>query len=476
MKKTILDIFYNAFYQVLVVFLPFVTIPYLSRVLGPDLIGINGFIMSVIQFLTILTLAGLGQFGVRAIRKVPTDKNYNKLSEEFVGLYTYQVVFGILSICIYFLVGIFQRQNFIYYIALLPYMISGIFDVSWFFQGIEEIRRVVFRNTIIKISTLILIFVFVKKESDFILYLLIMSIGTLFGNLVLWIPILKKIRLKIPTIQLLKKNRNTLYLLIPQIAIQVYISFDTTLLGILSDTLQVAYYSQAQKIVRILSTVISSISIVLMPRMVAIFSQKTSDINKLLKKSFELTFAVASIFSSMLFCNAEAFVPWFFGDGYEPMIILLKLLAVLIVLIPVGGVFSNQFAIAIGEDQMYIKPVVTGAVLSLILNIPLISIFNSLGAAITSIIVELIVCVYRIRIIRNYYDYFVLENIGKFILLFIIVCFFGTNVHFTFFQITLFNLVFNSMLIASCYFIGLLMFRNEISELIRFYLKRWKKE
>lgn len=474
MKKTILDIFYNAFYQVLVVFLPFITIPYLSRVLGPDLIGINGFIMSVIQFLTILTLSGLGQYGVREIRKVQVEDD-NRLSEEFMSLFIYQVSFGILSILIYFTVSMFQQQNLVYYIALLPLLVSGIFDISWFFQGVEEIKRVVFRNTIIKLTTLILILIFVKDKNDFTKYLLIMSIGTLLGNLVLWIPVLKRIKLKFPKFESIKNHKNTLFLLIPQVAIQIYISFDTTLLGIMSDTLQVAYYSQSQKITRILSTIISSISIVLMPRMVALVSQNSAAINSVLKKSFEFTFIIASFFSTILYCNAELFVPWFFGEGYEPMVGLLKLLSVLIILIPVGGVFSNQFAIAIGEDKLYIRPVVIGAVLSLALNIPLIYLFESLGAAITSVLVELFVCIYRIRIIKVHYDNNVLKNTVYFILLYLVVVFLGTQFYFICFDLTILNLVVNSLFVAFCYIVGILLFNNEISGAVKLFLKRLAK-
>lgn len=403
LNKMVKSLIYNTFYQLLIVLIPFITLPYLSRTLLPEQVGLNGYLMSIIQMMGIITLSGLGQYGVRKIKKIELDSGKVNIND-FLSMYVYQIIIGSLCIGIYVIISIIQQDFFSYFMITLPYLVSNLMDVSWFFQGIERIEKIVFRNTIVKISTVILIFAFVKNESHFILYLAIMSFGMLIGNLLLWTSLTKFIHYeKIRKINL-KTDVRTLYLLLPQLAIQLYITFDTTLLGIMSDNLQVAYYSQSQKIVRIIATIISSISIVMMPRMVANIKNKEESIRKILKSSYEYTLFFSLLFFIVIFINIVDFVPWFFGNKYTDMIPIMFILTPLIIFIPVGGVFSNQLAIALGRDKDYALPVFIGAALSILANFIMIPKYGALGAAITSLIVEFTVCLLRVYAVRDYFE------------------------------------------------------------------------
>lgn len=471
MKKTIGDIFYNTIYQLLIVFLPFITIPYLSRVIGPELIGINNFIMSIIQFLGIITIVGLNQYGVRIIRKKFVNASKSELSNTFFELYIIQLMFGMFTSLLYALTFFLNKGNVFYYLALLPYLLSSSIDISWFFQGIEEIRKVVFRNTCVKLITLVLIFIFVKSENDFVVYLLIMSVGTFLGNAILWLQIKNFIVFKLPKKIKFNKHSKTIALLLPQVAIQVYITLDTTLLGIFTNNSTVAYYSQSQKIIRIITTVLTSMSIVMMPKMVALIAEKKS-ISVILQRSYEFTLFFSLFFSAAIIVCARDFVPWFFGENYQAMIPILQILSILIVLVPIGGIFSNQLAIALEEDKKYSLPLIIGALLSLTLNIVLIPLLGIYGATFTSVLVETIVCGMRIYLMRKEFDMSILLNSYKYFIPYLIALLLSYFFDLDYTQSNFLNIIFTSLFIGIIYFIGILISKNEVSKMLFSKLKK----
>lgn len=473
MKKTIGDIFYNTIYQLLIVFLPFITIPYLSRVIGPELIGVNNFIMSIVQFLGIIALVGLNQYGVRIIRKKFVSESRVELSNTFFELYFIQLFFGLLTIVLYTIILFFNKENGLYYLAMLPYLLSSTIDISWFFQGMEEIRKVVFRNTIVKILTLILIFLLVKSENDFLVYLMIMSIGTFLGNTMLWLQIKKYIVFNFPKKICLEKHRKTITLLIPQVAIQVYITLDTTLLGIFTDNSTVAYYSQSQKIIRIITTVLTSISVVMMPKMVAFIAEKKS-ISSILAKSYEFTLFFSLFFSAIIFACSAEFVPWFFGNTFSPMIPIIRILSVLIIFVPIGGIFSNQLALALEEDKKYSSPLIIGAFLSLTLNVILIPLFGIYGATVTSVLIESFVCIMRIYLMRKNFELSIITNSYKYFLPYLSVLLVSYFFDLNFSESNFINLVFSAFFLGFIYIIGVLISRNEISDLALSKIKKRK--
>ena len=69
MKKTITNIFYNATYQIFIILIPIITVPYVSRILGAEQLGINSFLVSINTFLGVIILMGLSQLGVRVISR-----------------------------------------------------------------------------------------------------------------------------------------------------------------------------------------------------------------------------------------------------------------------------------------------------------------------------------------------------------------------------------------------------------------------
>ncbi|EJI7182714.1 polysaccharide biosynthesis C-terminal domain-containing protein, partial [Enterococcus faecalis] len=113
-----------------------------------------------------------------------------------------------------------------------------------------------------------------------------------------------------------------------------------------------------------------------------------------------LTFSL--ILFSIIFANTKEFVVWFFGPKFVPMTANMMIVSFIIILNPIGGIFSNQFALAMEKDKEYGIPLIIGSIVSLLGNYILVPIYNALGATIVLVFVELIVCILRIVLIKDF--------------------------------------------------------------------------
>lgn len=403
MNKTVKNIIYNGLYQLLIIALPILTVPYVVRVLGASKIGLNSYIVSIGGILSFVIILGINQFGVRIIAK--TDRNIPELKEQFFNLWIIQLVMGVLVVVIYS-ICVFNSANRIYFYANIPYLIGFAIDISWFFIGIEQIKEVVLRNTVIKLVSVSFIFLLVHNPNDLTIYILINSLTILFSNIIFWIKLSNyfgglKINLKRISFSYFLP---LLLLGTPQFAVQLYTNFDSTMVGIVAGTVQLAYYDQSQKIVRIILALVTSVSTVLMPKLAQIDKngdKEKNDFNRLIKLSLDVTLIVSLFLVFNLMINSSEFVPWFFGKKFIPMIDNMYFVSLILVLIAYGGVFSGQFALAKGYYKEYSIPYFAGAIVSIPLNVFLASKYQANGGTLAIIITEFFVCVTRIYLLRK---------------------------------------------------------------------------
>ncbi|MCT2878103.1 oligosaccharide flippase family protein [Lactobacillus delbrueckii] len=404
MKKTFLNIFYNAVYQVFLVLVPLITVPYLSRVLGPTTYGIYSSVNNTVQFLMIFCVLSLSNIGVRSISKARAKSKSGELTDAFWGLWYFQFIGGLVTIALTVLTCLALKVRYWnYFLLMLPYLIAAQFDISWFFQGLADFGRVVLRNTIVKIVSVVFILLLIKSPADLWKYFLIMSVSTMLGSFVFWFSIGKYVGRPVKHFYHFAETRRAIMtLMIPQIATQIYTSLDKPLLGLFQNTAQVSYYDNSQRISNMILGVITSISLVIMPQM-AVQGKETQ--NKVLKKSLEATTMLGTMFAVVVMANTKEFVPFFFGKKYIPMTPLMFFFTLTIILIPMGGVFANQFALANKRDKDYAIPVTIGAVLELVFSYFLDRPFGAAGAMVAILLTEAVVLFLRCWIVRDGYDF-----------------------------------------------------------------------
>lgn len=465
MKKVLRDFLYNALYQLFIIITPILTMPFLSRVLGVKALGINSYTFSVVQILSVLAFLGIGQLGIRNIAK--NRESQNKVNETFWGLWLIQFLAGIIVIGLYIFYIMNVNQEYrMYFLLQLPILLGVIFDISWFYIGIERIKQVVLRNMLIKSVSIILIFILIRSENDLWKYMLIMSLGALLGNIVFWIGLSKYVTKISFNRQYLKDNfRAALLLLIPQLSIQVYITFDKTILGMIAGPVELSYYDQSQKISRIILAVITSLSMVLLPRLAnMVVNDQNEILHKYLKKSLDYTIVLSLLFCNIVMLNSYEFVPWFFGESFIPMSPLMFWVSLIIIFIPIGGVFANQYALAFEKDKQYVLPLVLGAIISLTLNIIFIPRYGAIGATIVIVAVEFMVCFFRIYLIRKYLDLkFMFQGVYTYFLAALITFIFVYFIPKMFVN-DFINMTVKSLVIGTIYIIIIFVLPNSISQ------------
>ena len=402
-KKSITrNYLYNLTYQILILVLPLVTTPYLSRVLGAEGIGIYSYTYTIVNYFILFGSLGIALYGQREIAYAQDNKEQRK--KIFVELIIFRfITMGIAFVIYYWFflrTGLYSQ----YYRILLFELLAGAFDISWFFQGIEEFKKTVTRNIIVRITSVALIFIFVKKHEDLIKYMYIYSIADFVGNLTLWMYLPKYFRgIKLKNINVFGQLPTIVLLFIPQIATKIYNMLDTTMLGkIIVDKTETGYYEQSQKVIRLLLTLVTSLGTVMIPRMANMFAKGEKElINNYIKKSFNFVYLLSFPIIFGLICVSKEFVPIFFGDGYEKTSTLICIISPIILLMGMANVLGTQYLLPTKRQKEYTKSVLVGVGVNFILNYILINLFASIGACIATVLSELAVNIMQFYSVRK---------------------------------------------------------------------------
>lgn len=283
-KSVVRNYMYNLIYQVLILILPLITTPYLSRVLGAEGIGIYGYTYSIVTYFILFGSLGIALYGQREIAYV--QNNTRKRKKVFLELILVRFITIAIAIFIYCFVFLKNGKYKQYYFILLLELIASGFDISWFFQGIEEFKKTVFRNVLVRLTSVSLVFIIVKNSNDLWKFILIYSLADLLGNLLLWVYLPKYLKGKKVGRLDLKKHLIPLFMLfIPQITNKVYNLLDTTMLGaIVANKKETGYYEQTQKVIRLLITIVTSLGVVMVPRVASIYASRRQKENKCIYK------------------------------------------------------------------------------------------------------------------------------------------------------------------------------------------------
>lgn len=393
---------YNLVYQILALVLPLITTPYISRVLGAESIGIYSYTYSILSYFLLFGALGVALYGQREIAYAGEDKVKRKKS--FWEIEICRLLATFIASVVYFIFFMRNGEYSIYYrIWFLELIAIGI-DISWFFQGIEEFKKTVTRNVIVRLASVTLIFILVKSPEDLIKYITIYAVADLVGNLSLWLYLPKYFKgIKIKNINAFTHLPAIIVLFIPQIASQVYNLLDKTMIGnMVADKSEVGYYEQAQKVIRVLVTIVTSLGTVMIPRMASTFA--AGDKEKLIdymKKSFKFVFFLAFPIMFGIISISKSFVPVFFGEGYDKVVILINIMAFNIILNGIASVIGTQYLLPTKRQKEYTIAIVAGLIVNFILNYILIKSHYSVGASIATIISELLLVIVELYVIRN---------------------------------------------------------------------------
>lgn len=403
-KNTLVKNFiYNTAYQILVLVAPLITTPYVSRVLGATGIGIYSYAQSIATYFVLIGAVGTTLYGQREIAY--TQKDPVKRSEVFWEIVVFRFVAVAICSVIYYLIFAVHGQYAEIYEILTLEVLATAFDISWFFMGMENFKLTVIRNTIIKLCGIIMVFAFVRTADDIQLYTWCLTLPVFIGNISLWFSLKKYlVKPKHSIIKGIPKHLKPIFILfLPQIASEVYLVLDKTMIGIFGTNIdQVGYYTQAQKIVKIVLMIVTSLGTVMLPAMSAAFAQgKKDQIITSIKTAFKFIYMISFALFFGLIGVAARFVPIFFGSGYDLVVPLISVIAPILMIIGTSNVIGKQFLLPTQQQGAYTISIVVGAAVNFILNIILIHFFDAVGASIATVLAELAVTLVQVFHVRH---------------------------------------------------------------------------
>lgn len=403
---------YQTGYQVLATALPLITTPYINRVLGAEQLGTYTYVANIANYFTIFAMLGFNNYGSKMI--AATKHNENELAHTFSSIRKLQCLMATVVVAIYllFISLCIPEHKSLYFIESL-WIINCFIDINWFFWGMEKVKLTVNRNLIIKLITLLGVFIFVRSRNDILIYAFILVIGTILSDIYLISQVKKYVKgTKTTFYEMIAHIKPCIALFIPIVAMSIYQQMDKTMLGVLSTYEQVGYYSSADKIVNIPLGIITGLGTVSLPRIVSLISEnKIMEYKKVVEKSISLVMFMCSAIAFGILAVSQEFVPLFFGREFLPCVSLVSFLTFVISFKAISTVLVNQILIPNDNEKYYIISVFIGAFINLILNYSLIRKFDAVGAVYATLISELIVCFIQIFICFNYLN--TLKIIGK---------------------------------------------------------------
>lgn len=385
---------YNSIYQILLILLPLITTPYVSRILGPELIGKFSYSYSIAVIFGVFSLLGLNNYGNRTIATKRNNKE--ELSKSFLSIYSMQIVSSLTTIIVYILFTIFTDGGTISW-AMLIYVASTGLDVNWFLSGLEEFKLIAIRSIAVKTIMTLSIFLLVKDKNDLLLYSIIVCLSALLTQISVWPYVIKRIeKTHITKKDILSHIKPNLLLFIPVIAISIYHYMDKVMLGAMSSEAEVGYYESVDKIMNVPMALINSLGTVMLPKMANMLSiGKEKEAKKYIEKSMAFAMLFSTALSFGIMGVSKTFVPFYYGEGFEKCIQLFYIIMPSCLFLAFANVIRTQYLIPRKKDGIYVKSVILGAVVNLIINTLLIPAFSSVGAAIGTLLAQIAVCVYQ---------------------------------------------------------------------------------
>lgn len=387
----------------LVIITPLLTAPYIARVLGADGIGVFSYVTAIAAFFIIFANLGTSTYGQRETSYVQFDKHarsvvfFNTLVFRWTSTIIFVIAFGIL-------IAVLQPDFLIIYVIQIVEILNVGFDISWYFQGLEEFGKIVGRNAVFRLLNLAMVFTMIKSADDLALYTAMTAFITMAGHVSLWLYLPRYVE-KVNKKELapFKDVKVILGLFVPTIAVQIYQYLDKIMIKMFCNVnAENGYYEQAMRITRMVLVLVTSMSTVMIPRIGRYFKEGNKELIRACMYSayrfawflgLPLMFGLAGI--------ADNFIPWFYGDGYEKVNTLLKIVSVITVAISINNVTGVEYLVPTKRERLYTRTIFFGVIINICLNLVLIPRLQSYGAAIASVVAESAIAVIQLVYIRG---------------------------------------------------------------------------
>lgn len=384
--------------------LPLITLPYLTRILGPEKFGLIAFAQAVIQYLMLITDFG---FNISATKAISLNRNDNKkLNSIFSSVIYIKLILVIITfLCLLLLILIFNKfksEQIIYYYFYLG-IIGWVLFPQWLFQGLEKMGFITLFNIIAKFFFTVSIFIFIRGRNDYELVALINSIGYLisgFGAFFYSLSVLK-IKFILPSFSEIKEQfLEGWYLFISSISTNLYTSTNSIILGIFTNDTLVGYYTAAEKLIKAILFLGTPLHQALFPFMSKIYSDNKNKAMIIFSSMIKNVAIISFVLSLLLCLFSNYIISALFGNGYSESKIIFAILAWVVFFGMVNYTLGIQCLVNMGYEKIFSKIVFLCSIVHIILLMVMIPIIGEVIVPIQWVITEIIIGIFL-------YKYFV---------------------------------------------------------------------
>ncbi len=381
---------YNIIYRILNVIFPLISATYISRILGPEGNGRVAYAQSIVSCFVLFAALGIPQYGTREIAKCKGDtKAVNRLFSELV---TINAVATLACAVAYFLCVqfVFSGERLLYAVLGLE-LLFNFLNIDWLYYGKEDYAYITGRSILIKLLSLLMLFVFVKKPEDYITYGFIVCAGNCCNYIFNVVHARKYVRFVFEGLRFKQHIKPILLLLVSSVMAGLYNRVDTVMLGWLSSDAAVGYYTNANKIISIVLTLTTAVSAAFLPRLSYTYKKDQAAFHRYLKVGMQAVCVLVLPGAVGLALVAGNLAPTLFGDLYRPVSATIQILSASIVIRGLGDLLCYQTVISTGKENLLVKSRVIAGIVSVCLNYILIPVWGHNGTAMALVFSELIV-------------------------------------------------------------------------------------
>lgn len=387
---------------------PLITFPYVSRILLPVGTGKVTFATSVVSYFAMFVQLGIPMYGIRACAKVRDDKEeLSRIVHEllFINLIMAIIVYIVFGFSI-MLIPKFRAELNLFLVIGSTILLNSL-GVEWLYKAMEKYTYITIRSIIFKIISFIAMFLLIHEQKDYVLYGGITIFAASASNILNFINLRKIIYTKSVGKYNYKRHiKMVLVFFSMSIATTIYTNLDNVMLGFIKTDTDVGYYGAAVKIKNILLSIVTAASTVLLPRASYYVDKGEMDeFYRILRKTMHFVVVMAISFTIYFIFFAKEGILFLSGKDYEGAILPMQVIMPTLLLIGITNVIGIQTLVPLGREKQVLLSEIAGAITDLILNAILIPKYAATGAAIGTLIAEIVVLIWQLMSIRDIPSY-----------------------------------------------------------------------
>lgn len=398
MKRKSLGInaFLNGLRSVLTLLFPLITFPYVSRVLSIEGIGIYNFSNTYINYFILIAGLGIATYAVREGAKYRDNKD--KINEFASQVFSLNMIATLIAYLLLFASLIIFKNLHNYVSCILIFSLQILFTTlgtEWVYTIYEDYAYITIRSIIFKLISIALLFLLVKKTEDYLIYAAITVLSAVGSNLLNFLHAKKFVHIRL-TIKINWKShlKPVLVIFASAIAITIYVSSDTTILGLLKNDYAVGIYSTSVKIYQMAQNLLSALLTVTIPRLAFLWGKRRiSEYDQVLSKVINsLGILVLPAAIGLILLSREV-VLLIASEKYLPSVNSLRIISWAIIFSIFSWIFSDCVLIPAKRENLVLRNTIVTAIENIILNFILIPFMSYDGTSLSTVIAEFTVMI-----------------------------------------------------------------------------------